>query len=242
MLRLREKARVAYEMANAKFKLSKLNNSVSRPTTQFKSGQLLILWRQRNRPGRVTGQWIGPVRMLLQEGGTLWLATGATLIRARTNQVRPCTRREELQASIEGTAILLTPVTMETLLKSFTGRNYINVTGEVPSERQRQDDVQGAEVGLEPSDSVRPDSWRLIYEGEKRWSIWQHTLPRLALFTPSRVQQCPVNEEKLTGKRITLVRPMLEGAEEVTIEDDFKASADPHRQLQERWKGETKLI
>ena len=30
-----------------------------------------MLWRQKNRPGRTTGTWVGPVRMLLQEGQTL---------------------------------------------------------------------------------------------------------------------------------------------------------------------------
>lgn len=59
-LRMREKARLAYEAENAKYKLSKLNNAKTRPPVTFKPGALLMLWRQRVRPGRVAGQWTGP--------------------------------------------------------------------------------------------------------------------------------------------------------------------------------------
>ena len=82
LLHLREKAKAGYELESAKQRLSKLGNCVGRAPQVFKPGNLLMLWRQKNRPGRATGSWIGPVRMLLQEGGTLWLATGSTLIRA----------------------------------------------------------------------------------------------------------------------------------------------------------------
>lgn len=70
-LKMREKARLAYEAENAKYKLSKLNNAKTRPPVTFKPGALLMLWRQRVRPGSVAGQWTGPVRSLLQEGGTV---------------------------------------------------------------------------------------------------------------------------------------------------------------------------
>ena len=136
LLHLKEKAKAAYELESAKQRLSKLGNSVGRATQNFKSGDLLMLWRQKNRPGRVTGSWVGPVRLLLQEGNTLWLATGSTLIRARTNQVRSCSKTEELGAMLEGTAILSTPTTVDTLMKNFTGKHYVNATGDVPSEEQ----------------------------------------------------------------------------------------------------------
>ena len=240
LLKLKTKAKVAYEMENAKYKLSKLNNAAGRPVTNFKTGQLVMLWRQKNRPGKVTGSWIGPMRLLLQEGNTLWLATGATLIRARTNQVRSCTKQEELGALLEGTAVLTTPTTVESLMKNFTGKHYMNVTGEVPSERQRQEDLGGAEIALEPS-GLQPDSWRLEHQDGKRWLVRIHSMPRLALFTPARTGQCPVEEDQLSGKRVTVFKPMIEGAEQLTIEDDFKEAANPHRQLQERWKGMTRL-
>ena len=241
MLKLKEKARVSYELANAKQKLSKLNNTVGKPAARYSPGQLVMLWRQKNKPGKVGGSWIGPVRLLLQESGTLWLATGSTLIRARQNQVRLCTRREELQASLEGTAVLSSPLTLETLLRSFTGRNYVNVTGEVPSQRQLQDDVQGAEVLVEPPVDLRPDNWKVVHSEGARWLVRVHSLPRLAMFSPSKVQQSPLTEDQLTGKRITVIRPMVEGADEVSLEDNFKTADEPHRQLQERWRGESRF-
>ena len=241
MLRLREKARVAYEMSNAKQKLSKPNNSINRPSMVYKTGDLVMLWRQRNRPGKVSGQWVGPTRLLLQEGGTTWLATGSTLIRARLNQIRRCTRREELSAALEGASVLSTPTTVESLLRSFTGRNYVDATGDVPSERQRRDDIQGGEVLVDPDDRPRTDAWRLIIEDGKKWLIRTHNAPRLALFTPARTQDSPYTLEELTGKRVTLVRPMLESANEVRIEDDFNTETDPHRHLTERWRGETRF-
>ena len=92
------------------------------------------------------------------EGRTFWLATGATIIRARDVQVRPCTPREEAQATLEGTAVLRLPVTLESLLRNFTGRHFSDVTGDVPSLQQQQDDVVGAEVLQEPPVHFRPDT------------------------------------------------------------------------------------
>ena len=63
---------------------------------------------------------------------------------------------------MEGTTIYKTPVTLETLLQSFTGRNFLNVTGEAPSLRQMQEDVEGAEVAVES----KPDTWRIDDQGE----------------------------------------------------------------------------
>eukprot|EP00438_Fugacium_kawagutii_P004153 Skav203992 [mRNA] locus=scaffold3297:153239:156406:+ [translate_table: standard] len=238
---MKEKARVAYELANAKYKLSRLNNSSGKPVATFKPGDLLMLWRQKNKPGKVSGSWIGPCRLLLQEGGTLWLATGATLIRARHNQVRSCTKREEMTAMLEGTAILSTPVTVESLMRHFTGKHYMNVTGEVPSERQRQEDVTGAEITLEHRPGFQLDAWKIEIMQGKRWLVRLHRLPRLTLFTPSRTGNSPFNEDQLTGKRITIVQPMIDGAEEKIIEDDFKEDEAPLRQLQERWQGQTRF-
>ncbi|CAL1130588.1 unnamed protein product [Cladocopium goreaui] len=198
MLKLKEQARINYEIANAKHKISRLNNSAPKPSVIYQPGQLVMLWRQRNRPGKVTGSWLGPTRLLLVEGGTAWLATGSTLIRARLNQIRPCTSREDLQASLEGTAVMTTPTTMEKLLQSFTGHG-------------------------------------------RQWLIRVHHLPRLALFSPSRLQDLPVPQDKLTGRRITIVRSMLGDTPEARIEDNFKDGQDPHRHLTERWRGETRL-
>ena len=149
LLALKEKARLAVEKENARYKLSKLGNSVTRPPASYKTGSLVMLWRQRMKPGKTTGHWTGPLRVLLQESGTVWLATGATLIKARTNQVRAITRREEMEATVQGAAVYRQPVTLETLLKEFTGKHFTNVTGETPSMRQMADDVSGADVHAE---------------------------------------------------------------------------------------------
>lgn len=242
MLKLKEKARVAFEMESAKSRLSRLSNAAPRPSTSYKQGQLLMLWRQRNRPGKVSGMWVGPVRLLLQEGQTLWLATGATLIRARLQQVRSCTRREELQAALEGTAILQLPVTVDSLLQSFTGRNFSDVTGEVPSPGQLQDNVVGADVRAVPQgDRYRPDSWKIEDKDGKRWLVRIHSLPRLALFTPSRTTSSPLDEDSLVGTRITTIKGIDSVSADVVINDDFKTCNEPNRVLQNRWIGETRF-
>ena len=150
LLELKEKARVSYEIEHAKVRLSKLNNAVGRPATTFTPGALVMLWRQKMKPGKAVGHWQGPVRVLLQEGSTVWTASGSTLVRAKVNQCRLCSKREELSATLEGAAIYKHPVTMDTLMKSFTGRYYKNITGETPSKRQLEDDVTAAEVQIAP--------------------------------------------------------------------------------------------
>ena len=143
---------------------------------------------------------------------------------------------------LEGTAVLSTPTTVDALMKHFTGKHYVNATGEVPSEQQRQANLQGDEVALDPGSDFRPDSWKIEAEGRERWLVRQHNMPRLTLFIPSRTQACPIDEAKLTGKRVTKMRAMTTGAQEVVIEDDYKSDDAPQRQLQERWRGQTRFL
>ena len=161
VLRLKGKARVAYEQEHAKQRLSRLNNSVVRRPMACKTGDLVMIWRQRGK-----GQWVGPVRVLLQEGGTMWLASGASLIKARINQVRKCSRREELDASVSGASVFRNPVTLETLLRDFTGKHYTNITGETPSTEQMNRNLGGADVVQVP----RPEKVRRtgVQRGVKR--------------------------------------------------------------------------
>lgn len=58
VLRLKEKARIAYEQEHAKQRLSRLNNSLVRRPMTCRPGELVMLWRQRGK-----GQWHGPVRV-----------------------------------------------------------------------------------------------------------------------------------------------------------------------------------
>eukprot|EP00913_Durusdinium_trenchii_P034780 g32534.t2 len=115
MLRLKAKAKVAYEMEYARSRMSRLNNAVGRPTNLYKGGDLVMVWRQQGGKGR----WVGPLRALIQEGTTVWLATGSAIVKAKVNQCRPVTRREELQANLEGTAVMKTPGKVSDLEKQW---------------------------------------------------------------------------------------------------------------------------
>ena len=105
MLKMKGHARLAYEKEKAHMKYRKLNNSTTRRPVSYRTGDLVMLRRQRPRPGKMSGSWIGP-----EEGTTLWLATGSTLIRAKTNQVCGCSKPELLTSTLEGTAVYNAPV------------------------------------------------------------------------------------------------------------------------------------
>ena len=237
LLKARERAKLEYAKEKAREKFSKLANATGRPPTKFQTGQLVMLWRQRVRPGKVKGSWTGPLRVILIEGSTVWLATGSTLVRAKNNQLRPVTRKEELTSSLEGTAIYKTPVNTETLMRSFQGRRYLDVSGDVPSAEQMSQDLSQSDV-LVPAvaDGPRADSWTVREEGGVKTLIRHHRLPRLALFSPTRLSSCPVSMDELTGKRTSLIRNVA-GGEEVRLEDTM----DIVRSLQDRWTGETQF-
>ena len=103
LLKQRETAGIAYRKALAAEHLSKLNNSVGRPRTSYEAGSLVMLWRNRKNAGK--GAWTGPVRVIHMEGTAVWMASGATLLRAKLNQVRPCSRTEELTAIASGPSV-----------------------------------------------------------------------------------------------------------------------------------------
>ena len=128
-------------------------------------------------------------------------------------------------------------MTLDSLMREFSGKHFTNITGEVPSEAQQQADLEATTVQLQPQSRIRADSWKI----EGQWLIRIHSAPRLALFTPDRVQACPVVDEDLEGLRQTCVKPMALGAEMVVIEDQFREEAEPHRLLKERWTGETRF-
>ena len=213
---------------------SKLANAVGRKADQYRPGQLVMVWRQRVRPGKIKGAWTGPLRLVLMEGSTAWLVSGSTLIRAKVNQIRPTSQRETLDAALEGTAIYRVPVSLESLMRNFRGRYYMDISGDVPSEELQRGDLSASTPLVEPAREARKDSWSVKWHEGKKYLIRHHELPRLALFSPSRVAQCPVSLEELQGARKTIVRP-LHGGDEVTLHD----TVDETRTLQDRWKGET---
>lgn len=207
LTKMREMAQLAFQREWAKSRMSKLNNATARPPAKYTPGDLVMLWRQQSRPGRTTGRWTGPFRLLLQESKVVWLASGMSL-----------------------------PISLDTLMRTFTGRHYQNVTGEAPSPQQQQADLSPADVLQEPSRRVQSDSWR-IENG--KWMVRVHSTPRLALFSPSGIRSCPFSDDQLTGVRKTFLKPLVEGAQEVVIEDNYKTVDEPQRLLQERWTGET---
>ena len=237
LLKARERARLCFEKEHAKDKFSKLANARERPPVLVRVGELAMLWRQKVKPGKMKGSWYGPLRVVLIENSTIWLASGSTLIRAKNNQVRKVSERERLHAVAEGAAILRLPVTTETLLKEFKGRFFLDVTGDVPSAAQMSEDLSATDVLVEPPGiAARADTWRVDQGPDGTRTLTRvHHLPRL--FAPSRSTTCPVPLEEFTGERQTLVRPLLRGASEVTINDSWEVS----RTLQDRWTRETRF-
>lgn len=222
-----ERAKLAFEKERASERFSKLSNAVGRPVNhRYHSGQLVMLWPQSVRPGKVKGSWTGPLRLIVQEGSTLWLASGATLIREKTKQVRPTTQPEQLKAQFEGTAIYRTPVSVESPMKMFQGRCYLDVAGDVPSERQQVEDVTPATVLQPPTTTA--DSWSIIERGDQRVLVRHHPLPRLALFNPLNVTTCPDSVDDLKGTRTTYVK-VIATKESVTIKD----TVDENKTLQD---------
>ena len=152
-----------------------------------------MLWRQQSRPGRTTGRWTGPLRLLLQESKVVWLASGMSLIKATTTQVRKVTKREELLASTEGTIVYRMPISLDTLMRTFTGRHYQNVTEKHPHHNNNKQIYLQTDVLQEPSRRVQSDSWR-IENG--KWMVRVHSTPRLALFSPSGIRSCPFSDDQ----------------------------------------------
>ena len=232
LLKQREAAGVAYRRAQAADQLSKLNNAVGRPRTKYEPGELVMVWRARKSAGK--GAWTGPVRVISVEGSTLWLASGATLLRAKLNQVRPCSKSEELAAVASGASIYKLPVTMETLLRGFRGRFYENLRGNNPPREALEDTAQG-EVRVPPRPRrAGEDRWEL----QGPWLVRVHNKPRLALFVPSKTRSSdvPVPLDQLTGERVTFVRSTGNNQK---IQDDFLQGEGPGRCLSDRWSGET---
>ena len=122
-------------------------------------------------------------------------------------------------------------------MRAFQGRYYLDVSGDVPSEQQLQQDLSPAEVQLPPRpDNPRPDTWTVREENGQKTLVRIHNMPRLSLFSQTKITTCPVSLDELTGKRLTIVRP-LHGGPEAKIEDDLTIQ----RNLQDRWVGETQF-
>ena len=158
LLELRRRAANAYQKAIANQVYSRLGNTTNRPAENFQPGDLAMIWRQKVKPGKMSGRWLGPVRILAVENQnrTYWIIAGNTLVKARSNQIRKCTRGEELGATVKGAVVMRGPVTLGHLLRDFTGRNYLDISGEVPNQQQMQEDLTPAVVQIQPRQRARP--------------------------------------------------------------------------------------
>ncbi|CAE7456732.1 bchH, partial [Symbiodinium microadriaticum] len=233
VLKFREKAAVAYRRAQAADQMSKLNNTTSRPPQTFDVGSLVMMWREKRSGGR--GGWQGPVRVLLREGSTYWLAPGAAIIRAKANQLRKCSRPEEAVAITSGAAVYRMPVTVENLLRGFRGKQYDDISGAQPP-REALEDTSQAEVRVQPRPRrAGEDYWEI--QGE--WLVRVHVTPRLTMLVPGKTKNIPVAEDQLTGERRTIVKS---GDNEQTIEDNFRCTLPGGHRLPHVDAGGNKFI
>ena len=68
MVKERERASVAFEKERAAERFSKLANATTRQPSQYRPGPVVMLRRQKMKPGRTGGSWTGPMRLILMEG------------------------------------------------------------------------------------------------------------------------------------------------------------------------------
>ena len=92
LVKEREKAKIAFERERAGDRFSKLANAVGRKASSYKPGQLVMVWRQKVRPGKAKCGWSGPLRLVLMEGSTAWLVSGATFL---VTSVASCSYRQK---------------------------------------------------------------------------------------------------------------------------------------------------
>ena len=138
--------------------------------------------------------------------------------------------------STKGMSVIRSPVSLSALLRGYSGRHYLDASQETPGQAL-EEDVTLAEVRAEPEPARRKlgrDKWE--FRGDTLERV--HNTTRLTLFTPDKVQECPVKDTDFTGKRRTFVQN-AGSTKQQKIEDDFRAESKPNRGLLERWTGET---
>ena len=102
--------------------------------------------------------------------------------------------------------------------------------------------MSGAEISVPAANpGGKVDAWKVEQEGQRQWLVRIHNAPRLTLFNPEKVASIPADVGDLTGKRVSVIKPIAIGSTTTTLEDDFRESDDPNRALQERWIGQTRL-
>ena len=128
---LREKALIAFEQEHAKYKLSRLNNANWAGADIIQSIDHALEAEDAARQD----DWSLDRTCSCTTSRRINSAVGIWSNPFGQRPTSPKDGREELGAALDGVAIYWQPVKMETLLRSFTGRRYTNVTGENPSRR-----------------------------------------------------------------------------------------------------------
>ena len=85
-------------------------------------------------------------------------------------------------------------------------------------------------------EKVKKHDW---WEVRDHQAIRHHEKSRKGLFTPHGVKDSPMPMEKMTGKRVTVVK--YEDGGQDTVRDDFHVTRNPHMKLKGNWVGETRF-
>jgi len=93
-LECRERARRAFAAVDNDQTLRRALHGRSRPSRgQYAPGEWVMLWKQR---GEASGQWEGPMNVIIQEGNkVVWVTRGTKLYRAAPEHIRPLSAVEE---------------------------------------------------------------------------------------------------------------------------------------------------
>ena len=93
-LAMRERARKAFSQIDNDQACRRAIHHRSRPSRgQYEKGEWIMVWRKR---GEATGNWQGPMQVIIQEGhNVIWATMGNKLFRAAPENVRPLSAVEE---------------------------------------------------------------------------------------------------------------------------------------------------
>ena len=79
------------------------------------------------------------------------------------------------------------------------------------------------------------DSWSL----EGNTLVRHHSVPRRMLFTPNCANDCPVSKEMFVGNRTTYLQLVPKRLGERVLQDDWRKSAVPNKDMEQLWIGRT---
>ena len=148
----RAEAEKAHAEWNAAQRQVRAANSRSRPSYEYRPGELVFFWRSqkdaksRRSPGNKHGSFLGPARVLATEtrrdtdghvrpGSSVWLIRGRSLIKCSPDQLRHASEREELvEALSEGPDA--TPWTFTKAAEELGGNQYQDLTDDVPTDSE----------------------------------------------------------------------------------------------------------